>query len=137
MFHFFLYVALLSPVWLQVGYYYIFSGEVLHNVPYGPSARNYLDVYIPRKADDNKPLPVMVFYSGGMWIIGYKAWGAFMGKVLAANGVICIMPDYRNFPQVPSLLSLLFAVCCLLSAVCCLLSTVYCLLPTVCSPPTG
>ena len=42
----------------------------------------------------------IVFYSGGVWIIGYKAWGAFMGKLLAANGVCVVMPDYRNFPQV-------------------------------------
>ena len=33
-----------------------------------------------------------------MWTIGYKAWGAFFGRILASQGVITVMADYRNFP---------------------------------------
>ncbi|KAI9921517.1 hypothetical protein PsorP6_000798 [Peronosclerospora sorghi] len=44
--------------------------------------------------------PVVVFFlSGGAWIIGYKAWGALMGRVLESLGVVVVTPDYRNFPQ--------------------------------------
>eukprot|EP01084_Bolivina_argentea_P124003 219741_1 len=47
----------------------------------------------------NNKYPVVIFLSGGAWIIGYKAWGAFMGMLLAQLGVIFVSPDYRNFPQ--------------------------------------
>ena len=43
---------------------------------------------------------MVVFLSGGAWLIGYKAWAYLQGKVLQNNGVMCIMPDYRNYPQV-------------------------------------
>ena len=49
-------------------------------------------------SSDNK-YPVVVFLSGGAWIIGYKAWGAFMGMLMAQLGVVFVSPDYRNFPQ--------------------------------------
>jgi prenylcysteine alpha-carboxyl methylesterase len=44
-------------------------------------------------------MPVVVFLSGGAWIIGYKAWGALMGRVLSSYGILVVTPDYRNFPQ--------------------------------------
>lgn len=53
--------------------------------------KNYVEI-------QNKP--VIVFLSGGAWIIGYKCWGALMGKMFAEHGVIFVTPDYRNFPQV-------------------------------------
>lgn len=43
--------------------------------------------------------PVVVLFSGGAWIIGYKGWGALIGKVLSRYGVVVVTPDYRNFPQ--------------------------------------
>lgn len=49
-------------------------------------------------SSDNK-YPVVVFLSGGAWIIGYKAWGCFMGMLMAQLGVVFVSPDYRNFPQ--------------------------------------
>ena len=51
-----------------------------------------------RISQQNK-YPVVIFLTGGAWIIGYKAWGAFMGMLLAQLGVIFVSPDYRNFPQ--------------------------------------
>ena len=51
-----------------------------------------------RISSDNK-YPVVIFLSGGAWIIGYKAWGAFMGMLMAQLGVVFVAPDYRNFPQ--------------------------------------
>lgn len=34
-----------------------------------------------------------------MWIIGYKGWGALLGKRLADCGFVVLSIDYRNFPQ--------------------------------------
>ncbi len=36
--------------------------------------------------------------AGGAWTIGYKAWGALLGKRLAEHGVLVACLDYRNFP---------------------------------------
>ncbi|KAH7519117.1 hypothetical protein JRO89_XSUnG0133500 [Xanthoceras sorbifolium] len=56
-----------------------------------------LDLYLPTHNDG--PKPVLVFVTGGAWIIGYKAWGALLGRQLAERDVIVACVDYRNFPQ--------------------------------------
>lgn len=43
--------------------------------------------------------PVLVYVTGGAWIIGYKAWGALIGLLLRAQGFMVVSVDYRNFPQ--------------------------------------
>mmetsp|Transcript_24295 Transcript_24295/g.37449 ORF Transcript_24295/g.37449 Transcript_24295/m.37449 type:complete len:367 (-) Transcript_24295:554-1654(-) len=43
--------------------------------------------------------PVVVFLTGGAWIIGYKMWGALLARALVPHNVIVVIPDYRNFPQ--------------------------------------
>ena len=74
--------------------------------------RNLLDLYLPRrkrlKSGDSKKLPVVVFVTGGAWIIGYKAWGALLGRRLSEQGVIVACLDYRNFPQVSYTQSVIF-----------------------------
>lgn len=85
------------PGFIRVGYYYFFSSQVLRSVVYGNQPRNRLDLYIPR--DRSKPNPVVAFVTGGAWIIGYKAWGALLGRRLAERGIIVACIDYRNFPQ--------------------------------------
>jgi len=42
---------------------------------------------------------VVVFVTGGMWIIGYKAWGALLARCLMERGILVCCLDYRNFPQ--------------------------------------
>lgn len=42
---------------------------------------------------------MVVFVTGGAWTIGYKAWGAILGRRLSQQGVIVACIDYRNFPQ--------------------------------------
>lgn len=42
---------------------------------------------------------MVVFVTGGMWIIGYKAWGALLASRLRAAGCLVVALDYRNFPQ--------------------------------------
>ncbi|CAM0954025.1 unnamed protein product [Alopecurus aequalis] len=92
-----IYAVLLMPGFIRVGYYYFFSSQVLRSVVYGDQPRNRLDLYIPR--DRSKLHPVVAFVTGGAWIIGYKAWGALLGRRLAERGVIVACIDYRNFPQ--------------------------------------
>jgi len=41
----------------------------------------------------------VAFVTGGAWIIGYKGWGALLGRRLAERGIIVACIDYRNFPQ--------------------------------------
>ena len=56
-----------------------------------------LDVYAPPHAVH---APVVVFFYGGTWVRGERAWYRFVGAALAAHGVITVIPDYRKYPQV-------------------------------------
>ncbi|WVZ78586.1 hypothetical protein U9M48_026276 [Paspalum notatum var. saurae] len=91
------YTFLLMPGFIQVVYYYFFSSQVHRSVVYGDQPRNRLDLYIPTSTTGLKP--VVAFVTGGAWIIGYKGWGALLGRRLAERGIIVACIDYRNFPQ--------------------------------------
>ncbi|CAK9317900.1 unnamed protein product [Citrullus colocynthis] len=91
------YAILLMPGFLQVMYDYYFSSQVRRDIIYGYQPRNSLDLYLPTNTDKKKP--VVIFVSGGAWIIGYKAWGALLGLQLAERDVIVASIDYKNFPQ--------------------------------------
>ncbi|XP_023924430.2 probable isoprenylcysteine alpha-carbonyl methylesterase ICMEL2 isoform X2 [Quercus suber] len=91
------YALLLMPGFLQVAYYYFFSSQVRRSVVYGDQPRNRLDLYLP--ANSGEPKPVVIFVTGGAWIIGYKAWGSLLGQQLAERDIIVACIDYRNFPQ--------------------------------------
>ncbi|XP_027358285.1 isoprenylcysteine alpha-carbonyl methylesterase ICME [Abrus precatorius] len=91
------YAMLLMPGFLQVAYCYYFSSKVKRSIVYGDQPRNRLDLYLP--ADISEPKPVLIFVTGGAWIIGYKAWGSLLGLQLAERGIIVACIDYRNFPQ--------------------------------------
>ncbi|GMH20684.1 hypothetical protein Nepgr_022525 [Nepenthes gracilis] len=91
------YALLLLPGFLQVVYYYFFSSQVRRSVVYGDQPRNRLDLHLPTNCDGLKP--VVVFVTGGAWIIGYKAWGSLLGQQLAERDIIVACLDYRNFPQ--------------------------------------
>ncbi|KAL8247050.1 hypothetical protein R6Q59_008266 [Mikania micrantha] len=73
------------------------SSQVRRSIVYGDQPRNRLDLYLPKDIDC--PKPVIVFVTGGAWIIGYKAWGALLGLQLAERYIIVASIDYRNFPQ--------------------------------------
>ncbi|KAJ8751648.1 hypothetical protein K2173_025807 [Erythroxylum novogranatense] len=91
------YAALLLPGFIQVACYYFFSSQVRRSIIYGDQPRNRLDLYLPTNTDG--PKPVVAFVTGGAWTIGYKAWGALLGKQLAERDIIVACIDYRNFPQ--------------------------------------
>lgn len=85
------------PGFLQVAYYYFFSSQVRRSIVYGDQPRNRLDLFLP--ANSGEPKPVVIFVTGGAWIIGYKAWGSLLGQQLAERDIIVACIDYRNFPQ--------------------------------------
>jgi acetyl esterase/lipase len=67
------------------------------NLAYGNDARQHLDVYAPKNADNR---PIVIFFYGGSWTMGRKADYGFVGAALAERGYITVIPDYRLFPQV-------------------------------------
>ncbi|XP_052312685.1 probable isoprenylcysteine alpha-carbonyl methylesterase ICMEL1 isoform X3 [Populus trichocarpa] len=91
------YSLMLFPGFIQVGYYYFFSGRVLRSIVYGDQPRNRLDLYLPKNTDG--PKPVVAFVTGGAWIIGYKAWGSLLGQQLSERDIMVACIDYRNYPQ--------------------------------------
>ncbi len=105
------FVVLLLPAFLSLVYRWIRDPDIHKNIVYGRKRRNLLDVYTVPKTNTNKTenldkeskptnlRPVVIFLSGGAWIIGYKGWGAVLGKVLSTFGIVVVTPDYRNFPQ--------------------------------------
>jgi acetyl esterase/lipase len=68
-----------------------------NDLPYGPDARQRLDVFSPKNAANR---PIVVFFHGGTWSAGRKSQYAFVGATLASRGYVTVIPDYRLFPQV-------------------------------------
>ncbi|XP_076920132.1 putative isoprenylcysteine alpha-carbonyl methylesterase ICMEL2 [Bidens hawaiensis] len=92
-----LYAMLLMPGFLQVLYQYFTSSQIRRSIVYGDKPRNRLDLYLPKNI--NSPKPVIIFVTGGAWIIGYKGWGSLLGFQLSERDIIVTCLDYRNFPQ--------------------------------------
>ncbi|XP_031742461.1 isoprenylcysteine alpha-carbonyl methylesterase ICME isoform X5 [Cucumis sativus] len=59
----------------------------------------WLDIYLPKTRHGQKPKPVVVFVTGGAWILGNKALGYLLGSQLSERDIIVACLDYRNFPQ--------------------------------------
>ena len=70
------------------------------DVPYGPLARQKLDIYRPVQAAPSAGWPVVVFFYGGSWNRGEKREYAFVGEALASRGVLTLIADYRLYPEV-------------------------------------
>jgi len=67
-------------------------------VAYGADPRQVLDVYAPKA-----PRPgasIVVFFYGGGWNSGERELYPFVGRSLAEEGFIVVIPDYRVYPQV-------------------------------------
>lgn len=67
------------------------------NVEFDPQHHLALDIYRPAHAIH---APIVVFFYGGSWISGERAWYRFVGSALSARGVTIVIPDYRKYPQV-------------------------------------
>lgn len=69
-----------------------------HGVAFGPDPRQKLDVYAPRR--ETAPAPVAVFFYGGSWDSGRRQDYGWVGRALAAQGFLTLVPDYRLYPAV-------------------------------------
>ena len=103
----FLFVLCLSPGFFRFAYYYFVSSDCV-SVQYGnDSIRQRVDVYrsIEASEEECRPKPVVVFATGGAWMIGYKMWGTLLARALTAAGIVVVIPDMRNYPvaSIPSM----------------------------------
>ena len=71
--------------------------EVQHGVVFDAAHDLQLDVYLPAGTTH---APLVVFFYGGSWVRGERAWYRFVGTALASHGVVTVIPDYRKYPQV-------------------------------------
>jgi acetyl esterase/lipase len=69
------------------------------DLAYGDDPRHRLDVYRPQ-GDGAAPRPVVLFIYGGSWNSGERETYRFVGRALAARGMVAVVADYRLFPQV-------------------------------------
>jgi len=72
---------------------------VAKGLAYGSDPRQRLDVYAPRGGCGQRQT-VVVFFYGGSWNSGTRAGYAFVGRALAAQGFVTVVPDYRLVPEV-------------------------------------
>lgn len=67
------------------------------HVEFDPQHHLALDIYRPAHVAH---APIVVFFYGGSWIRGERAWYRFVGTALSARGITVVIPDYRKYPQV-------------------------------------
>jgi acetyl esterase/lipase len=67
------------------------------DLAYAPGHRHTLDVYAPTSRSG--PLPIIMFFYGGAWREGKKQEYEFVGRALAAQGFVTVVPDYRLVPE--------------------------------------
>ena len=67
-------------------------------VVFAPARGLSLDIYRPDPMPGTAA-PVVVFFYGGSWQQGKREQYRFVGRRLAANGVLAIVADYRTWPQ--------------------------------------
>ena len=98
-----MFVVMLLPGMLPQAVRYCMSPHVW-STSYGDSVRHRLDVYEALDADgapigcrgddeDCPKVPIVIFVTGGAWIIGYRMWGMLMGFALQRRGIMCICVD--------------------------------------------
>jgi acetyl esterase/lipase len=66
---------------------------------YGRGPRQSLDIWVPDTARADDRLPVLVFFHGGGWASGGRGDYGFVGRALARQGFIVILPDTRLVPK--------------------------------------
>lgn len=69
------------------------------DVAFGSDDRQKLDIYAPTEGIG--PWPVIVFVYGGSWNSGNKEPYGFVGRALAAQGFLVVIPNYRLHPKNP------------------------------------
>lgn len=71
----------------------------IDSVQFQPEHRLGMDVHTP--ATGAGKAPVVIFFHGGSWRDGNRSDYRFVGKALAARGMLVLVPDYRKGPLHP------------------------------------
>lgn len=74
------------------------SAVLAAGLPYADGDRKRMDIYGPKHQAG--PAPVVMFIYGGSWKQGRRQDYQFVGRALAANGFVVVVPDYRLYPEV-------------------------------------
>lgn len=75
------------------------GSKVASDIAYAAGPRRMLDVYAPPR-ERGSARPVVVFFYGGSWNSGTRSGYRFVGRALAAQGFVVVVPDYRLVPEV-------------------------------------
>ena len=67
------------------------------DLPYGDDERQKLDVYMPDE-DPVAPVPVLIFFHGGYWVIGHKDLLGFMAPAITPAPALLVSAGYRLAP---------------------------------------
>lgn len=67
-------------------------------VAFAPDLGLSLDLYRPQGLGA-RTAPVVVFFYGGAWQRGERDQFRFVGRRLALQGILAIVPDYRTYPR--------------------------------------
>lgn len=73
------------------------EGRAQLDVPYGPSARQVFDMFLPQQA---APLGLFVFVHGGYWLRFDKSYWSHLAAGMLARGWAVAMPSYDLCPDV-------------------------------------
>lgn len=73
--------------------------KIASGIAYGGGARRKLDIYAPRDRKAGAKLPIVIFFYGGSWASGTRTGYSFVGRALAAQGFLVVIPDYRIGPD--------------------------------------
>ena len=76
------------------------GARVASDLAFAGGPRGKLDLYAPRGAARGAKLPVIVWLYGGSWNSGEKEAYSFVGRALAAEGFLVVVPDYRLVPKI-------------------------------------
>jgi len=69
------------------------------DIPYAadvPNGKHRLDVFAPAGA---RNAPVLIFIYGGDWHVHDRKDFSFLGRSLAAEGFVIVLPSYRSWPS--------------------------------------
>ncbi|KAH8646777.1 Alpha/Beta hydrolase protein [Xylariales sp. PMI_506] len=94
---------LYEPLHVQQAHKFVDTVKVEKGVKYGDHERHRLDIYTPVRADATDPLPVVVFFHGGAFIIGDNditpSMHGNIANFCASNGCIGVLGTYRLLPE--------------------------------------
>lgn len=90
-------VDIMTP-FLQTGAMDMNSKILGQGIAFADGDRKKLDIYGPE--NPTGPAPIVMFIYGGSWKQGDKEGYEFVGRALAAQGFVVVIPDYRLYPEV-------------------------------------